>query len=42
MKRAGIPLDEAKRRYTIPARFHGWDDFSWSMTIGAAIEGYYR
>jgi len=42
MKRAGVVLEEAKRRYTVPARFHGFDDFSWRMTIGAAIEGYYR
>jgi cyclase len=42
MKRAGIGLEEAKRRYTVPARFHGFDDFSWNWTIGAAIENYYR
>lgn len=42
MKRAGIALDEAKRRYVVPGRFHGFDDFSWNWTIGAAIENYYR
>lgn len=42
MKRAGIPLGEAKRRYNVPARFRGFDDFSWNWTIGAAIENYYR
>lgn len=42
MKRAGIALDEAKRRYIVPARFHGFDDFSWNWTIGAAIANYYR
>jgi glyoxylase-like metal-dependent hydrolase (beta-lactamase superfamily II) len=40
MKAAGISLDEAKRRYTVPARFHGFDDFSWRWTIGAAIGNY--
>lgn len=42
MKRAGVPVAEAKSRYTVPARFHGFDDFSWSWTIGVAIESYYR
>lgn len=42
MKRAGIPVEEAKRRYTVPARFHGFDDFSRAWTIGAALENYYR
>ena len=42
MKRAGIALDEAQRRYIVPARFHGFDDFSWSWTIGDAIANYYR
>jgi hypothetical protein len=35
-------LNEAKRRYKVPARFQGFDDFSWDWTVGAAIEGYYR
>ena len=42
MKRAGIALDQAKRSYVVPARFHGFDDFSWNWTIGAAIENFYR
>jgi glyoxylase-like metal-dependent hydrolase (beta-lactamase superfamily II) len=42
MKRAGVALNEAKRRYKVPARFQGFDDFSWDWTVGAAIEGYYR
>jgi hypothetical protein len=42
MRRAGMTLEEAQRRYTVPARFHGFDDFSWRWTIGAAIENYYR
>ena len=42
MKRAGVALDEARRRYIVPPRFHGFDDFSWNWTIGAAIEGFYR
>jgi cyclase len=42
MKRAGVPLDEAKRRYAIPERFRQFEVFSWNWTIGAAIESYYR
>jgi hypothetical protein len=42
MKRAGVGLEEAKRRYTAPERFREFAVFSWSWTIGAAIESYYR
>jgi cyclase len=42
MKAAGMALDEAKRRYIIPARFREFEVFSWSWTIGAVIERYYR
>jgi cyclase len=42
MKAAGMVLDEAKRRYTIPPRFREFEVFSWNWTIGAAIEKYYR
>lgn len=42
MKRAGIALDEAQRRYTIPERFRKFGMLSWSWTVGAAIESCYR
>ncbi len=42
MKAAGMVLEEAKRRYTIPARFREFEVSSWNWTIGAAIENYYR
>lgn len=42
MKRAGIALDEATRRYTIPAPFREFDASGWSATIGAALANYYR
>jgi cyclase len=42
MKAAGTVLEEAQRRYTIPARFREFRVSSWSWTIGAAIERYYR
>jgi len=42
MIHAGIALDEAKRSYTIPARFREFGVTSWNWTIGAAVESYYR
>ena len=42
MKRAGVGLEEAKRRYTAPERFREYAVFSWRWTIGAGIESYNR
>src|ERR1700684_2256695 len=33
IKGAGIALDEAKRRYTIPAQFREFDISSWNWTV---------
>jgi hypothetical protein len=41
MTRAGVPLEEAKRRYTAPERYREFAVSSWRWTIGAAIESYY-
>ncbi|MBI1750825.1 MAG: MBL fold metallo-hydrolase [Acidobacteria bacterium] len=41
MYRAGVPVEEAQRRYVQPESFKSLRYFSWSFSIGAAIEKFY-
>lgn len=41
MYRAGIPAEEAKDRYVIPAKYKGLPIWSWNFTIGSAITNLY-
>lgn len=41
MMKAGVPLDEAQKRYVVPPPFRSFGMFAWSLTVGAAIEKYY-
>ncbi len=42
MFKAGIPVDEAEQRYTVPDRFKGFPIFAWSFCIGPAIAKFYE
>jgi glyoxylase-like metal-dependent hydrolase (beta-lactamase superfamily II) len=42
MYKAGIPVEEAQQRYTVPDRFKGFPIFAWSFCIGPAIAKYYE
>ncbi|MBI5575495.1 MAG: MBL fold metallo-hydrolase [Deltaproteobacteria bacterium] len=42
MYKAGIPVEEAKHRYVIPARFKGFAVFSWGFCIAPAIAKLYE
>jgi len=42
MHKAGIPLEEARQRYTVPERFKGFPIFAWSFCIGPAIAKFYE
>jgi glyoxylase-like metal-dependent hydrolase (beta-lactamase superfamily II) len=41
MLRAGVPVDEAERRYVVPERFQSYGLHSWDFTIGAAMRSYF-
>jgi len=41
MYKAGVPVDEAVDRYTIPDKFKNFPVFSWNFTIGPAISKLY-
>ncbi|HXZ11900.1 MAG TPA: MBL fold metallo-hydrolase [Candidatus Sulfotelmatobacter sp.] len=41
MYKAGVPVDEAGERYTIPDKFKNLPVFAWSFTIGPAISKLY-
>ena len=41
MRRAGIPVEEAQRRYVVPERFKALPIWSWGFTIGSAIRNLY-
>ena len=41
MKRAGASVEEAERRYVVPARFQRFAVHSWGLTVGAAMRSYY-
>jgi cyclase len=42
MYKAGIPVEEAQQRYTVPERFKGFPIFAWSFCIGPAIAKFYE
>jgi cyclase len=42
MYKAGIPVEEAQQRYTVPDRFKGFPIFAWSFCIGPAIAKFYE
>jgi cyclase len=42
MYKAGIPVEEAQQRYTVPDRFKCFPIFAWSFCIGPAIAKYYE
>jgi glyoxylase-like metal-dependent hydrolase (beta-lactamase superfamily II) len=41
MKRAGVPVDEAERRYAVPPAFQSFRITSWGWTVGAAMRSLY-
>jgi len=42
MYKAGVPVEEAQKRYVVPERFQGFPIFAWSFTIGSAIAKFYE
>jgi hypothetical protein len=42
MYKAGVPLEEAQRRYEIPDRFKDDFMFAWSLTVGTAMAKLYK
>lgn len=42
MYRAGVPVEEAQKRYVVPERFQGFTVFAWSFTIGSAMAKFYE
>jgi glyoxylase-like metal-dependent hydrolase (beta-lactamase superfamily II) len=42
MYKAGIPVEEAQQRYTVPERFKKFPIFAWSFCIGPAIAKFYE
>jgi glyoxylase-like metal-dependent hydrolase (beta-lactamase superfamily II) len=42
MYKAGIPVEEAQHRYSVPERFKGFPIFAWSFCIGPAIAKFYE
>jgi glyoxylase-like metal-dependent hydrolase (beta-lactamase superfamily II) len=41
MYKAGVPLEEAVKRYTVPEKFKGYIVFSWSLTVGSSMAKLY-
>jgi glyoxylase-like metal-dependent hydrolase (beta-lactamase superfamily II) len=41
MYKAGVPLEEAVKRYTVPAKFKSYFVFSWSLTVGSTLAKLY-
>jgi glyoxylase-like metal-dependent hydrolase (beta-lactamase superfamily II) len=41
MKRAGVSVEEAERRYVVPQPFQNYGLHSWDFTIGAAMRSYF-
>lgn len=41
MYKAGVPVEEAVKRYTVPDKFKGYYIFAWSLTVGTAIAKLY-
>ena len=42
MLETGAPVEEATRRYVVPARFREYEMHCWSWTVGGALRSYYR
>jgi len=42
MIEAGTSVEEATRRYVVPARFRDYDMLCWGWTVGGALRSYYR
>ena len=41
MYKAGVPVDEAVKRYTVPEKFKGYYVFAWSLTVGSGLAKLY-
>lgn len=41
MHKAGVPVEEAQHRYTVPDKFKNFPIFAWGFTIGPAITKLY-
>ena len=41
MYKAGVPVEEAQRRYVVPEKFKNFPIFAWGFTIGPAITKLY-
>ena len=42
MYKAGVPVEEAVKRYTVPDKFKGYIVFSWSLTVGSSMAKLYE
>ncbi len=42
MYKAGVPLEEAQRRYAVPDKFKNFPIFAWSFCVGATIAKLYE
>jgi hypothetical protein len=42
MYKAGIPVEEAQQRYTVPERFKDFPIFAWAFCIAPAIAKFYE
>lgn len=42
MYKAGIPVEEAQQRYTVPERFKGFPIYAWSFCVGSTIAKFYE
>lgn len=40
--KAGVPVEEAQKRYVVPERFSGFPIFSWSFCVGSTIAKLYE
>jgi cyclase len=42
MIETGASVEEATRRYVVPARFRDYDNLCWGWTVGGSLRSYYR
>ncbi len=42
MYKAGVPVEEAQKRYIVPERFKDFSIFAWSLTVGTAMSKFYE
>ncbi len=42
MYQAGVPVEEAQKRYVVPEQFKNFPIFAWSFTVGATIAKLYE